>query len=91
MTEQGLQGALSALDRALRPLGSSWMVIGGIAVIARGVSRHTADVEHLLERHLDAIDLGRVRRVVGQFAAALEEPDRVREFEGIVRRVADRA
>jgi hypothetical protein len=67
------------------------MVIGGIAVIARGVPRHTADVDATIwAEDLDAIDLTRVRRVVGQFADALDEPDRLREFEAIVRRVADR-
>jgi len=45
MTEEGLESALSAVGRALDDLASPWMLIGGMAVIARGVPRHTADVD----------------------------------------------
>jgi len=188
MTEEGLRESLSALDRALGSIGAPWMVIGGIAVIARGVTRHTADVDatiwaegldldrlmetlaregmepriddarefarqrqvlllrhapsgteleislawlpferealasaermslrgervpvarvedlvvykavawrdrdradisRLLESHGDSIDLERVRRIVREFAEALEEPDRIPEFEALAER-----
>ena len=51
--------------------------------------RDRADVERLLAAHGDSIDLERVRDLVRQFAAALDEPERVDEFERLVRRVCD--
>jgi hypothetical protein len=39
-----LEDALAALVRALRRSKASWMVIGGIAVVARGVRRFTTDI-----------------------------------------------
>jgi predicted nucleotidyltransferase len=49
--------------------------------------RDRADVERLLAAHRGAIDLDRVRGLVRQFAEALDEPERVTEFERLVRRV----
>ena len=49
--------------------------------------RDRADVERLLVAHRGSIDLDRVRDLVRQFAEALEEPQRVEEFESLVRRV----
>jgi predicted nucleotidyltransferase len=49
--------------------------------------RDRADVERLLAAHRGAIDLDRVRGLVRQFAEALDEPERVAEFERLVRRV----
>ena len=43
------------------------------------------DIERLLVLH-PTIDLARVRRVVGEFAAALDEPDRVDRLDDIIRR-----
>jgi hypothetical protein len=43
--ERKLQLALSDLVAALEPTGVHWMIIGGIAVIARGVQRFTADID----------------------------------------------
>ena len=40
-----LQGALRDLASALTATGARWMVIGGIAVIARGARRFTADID----------------------------------------------
>lgn len=40
-----LERALAALTRALNLTGAPWMVIGGIAVIARGVRRMTTDID----------------------------------------------
>ncbi len=45
MTETGLKRALAALSRALTAVGAPFMIIGGIAVVARGVPRHTDDVD----------------------------------------------
>jgi len=49
--------------------------------------RDRADVERLLVAHRGVIDLDRVRDLVRQFADALEEPERVEEFERLVRHV----
>lgn len=43
--ERDLQQALSALTSALNATGVPWMIIGGIAVIARGVRRMTTDID----------------------------------------------
>ncbi|HEX3597630.1 MAG TPA: nucleotidyl transferase AbiEii/AbiGii toxin family protein [Polyangiaceae bacterium] len=40
-----LEDALEALARALTESGAPWMVIGGIAIIARGVRRFTTDID----------------------------------------------
>lgn len=45
MARSDLKSALSALQRALRGTGVPHMIIGGIAVIARGVPRHTQDID----------------------------------------------
>lgn len=45
------------------------------------------DIERLLELHGSTIDLTRVRRIVAEFAEALECPERVGELERIIRRV----
>jgi predicted nucleotidyltransferase len=45
------------------------------------------DIERLLVLHSGAIDLARVRRIVAEFATALDEPDRVTQVEAIIRRV----
>ena len=47
------------------------MIIGGIAVIARGVPRQTIDIE-------------RVREVVREFAVALDDPARVDELDAVI-------
>lgn len=43
--ERLLEDALDSLARALTESGAPWMVIGGIAVIARGVRRFTTDID----------------------------------------------
>ena len=40
-----LEAALSALKLSLNQTGAPWMVIGGIAVIMRGVRRTTTDID----------------------------------------------
>jgi hypothetical protein len=40
-----LQDALRDLASALTATAAQWMIIGGIAVIARGVRRFTADID----------------------------------------------
>lgn len=43
--ERLLEDALDALARALDDSGAPWMIIGGIAIVARGVRRFTTDVD----------------------------------------------
>jgi predicted nucleotidyltransferase len=45
------------------------------------------DIERLLVLYGSSIDLARIRRVVGEFAAALDEPGRLQALADIVRRV----
>jgi hypothetical protein len=45
------------------------------------------DIERLLSLYSRTIDLTRIRRVVGEFASALDEPDRIERLEEIIRRV----
>jgi hypothetical protein len=44
------------------------------------------DIERLLTLHGRTMDLERIRRIVGEFAEALEEPERVDELERVIRR-----
>ncbi len=48
--------------------------------------RDRADIERLLVRHGTGIDLTRVRGVIGEFASALDDPDRLDEFDALVQR-----
>jgi hypothetical protein len=47
------------------------------------------DVERLLTLHGDRMDLVRVRRVVTELAAALEEPERTSELERVIQRALE--
>jgi hypothetical protein len=51
--------------------------------------RDRADVERLLATHRGSIDLDRVRDLVRRFAEALDEPERIAEFDRLVHRVGD--
>lgn len=53
--ERRLEAALEALAGALHETGAPWMVIGGVAVIARGVRRMTTDLDVVVRG--DAISL----------------------------------
>ncbi len=48
--------------------------------------RDRADVERLLRLHGPGIDLPRVRRLVAEFAEALDEPERVAELDRLIAR-----
>jgi hypothetical protein len=48
--------------------------------------RDRSDIERLLALHSGAVDVGRVRRVLAEFAEALEEPDRLAAFDELVAR-----
>jgi len=43
------------------------------------------DIERLLVLHRSNVDLARVRRVVGEFAAALDDTQRMDDLEKIIR------
>jgi hypothetical protein len=45
------------------------------------------DIERLLVLHGHRVDLGRIRRLVAEFASALDEPERLDALEQIIRRV----
>lgn len=45
------------------------------------------DIERLLGLYGGHVDLPRIRRIVAEFAEAMEEPERVTDFERLVRRV----
>ena len=57
-SERLLEEALQALAAALTATGASWMIIGGIAVIARGVRRFTTDIDAAVRG--DAITIARL-------------------------------
>ena len=48
--------------------------------------RDKSDVERLIQLHHDKIDFVRVERIVGEFAAALETPERLDEFIALKRK-----
>ena len=50
--------------------------------------RDRSDIERLLLAHPGEVDLGRVRSLVTEFAALLDSPERVAEFEALLVRVA---
>lgn len=71
--------ALKALRRALAPLHAPWMIIGGIAVQARGVARATRDIDATIRAdHIALEDL------VERLRRARIQP-RVPDFEVLAR------
>lgn len=63
---RSLAAALRALSRALARVGKPYMLIGGVAVIARGVRRITQDVDAALwAEDVDVDDLLRVLKEHG--------------------------
>lgn len=67
--ERRIEDALAALATALTSTGAPWMVIGGLAVIARGVRRMTTDIDAAVRG--DAV---RVDRLLDAFARFRIEP-----------------
>jgi hypothetical protein len=49
--------------------------------------RDLSDIERLLVLYLDAIDLERVRVLIGEIGSALDDPTRLASFDAIVARV----
>lgn len=64
--ERRLDDALKALGAALRAARVEWMIIGGIAVIARGVRRMTTDIDAVVLG--DAVDIRALLRVMARHA-----------------------
>jgi hypothetical protein len=71
--------ALKALRRALAPLQTPWMIIGGIAVQARGVARTTRDIDATIRA--DRLPL---EELVSRLKRAGIRP-RVADFEDLAR------
>jgi hypothetical protein len=72
--DRRLQQALRELASVLSATGAPWMVIGGIAVIARGVRRFTTDIDAVVRG--DEIEIGKLiaalrkRRIVPRIPEA---------------------
>jgi len=50
--------------------------------------RDRSDIERLLLAHKGEVNVDRVRSIVAQFAKALDEPERLAEFDALVGRLA---
>jgi len=59
-----LSDAIGALSEALKQSGAPAMLIGGIAVITRGIPRHTDDVDGTIAG--DAVVLEDLVRILGE-------------------------
>lgn len=64
--ERRLEAALAALRKALDETEAPWMVIGGIALIARGVRRLTTDIDAVVRG--DLVDISRLLTVLARNA-----------------------
>lgn len=73
--DRALLDALSALAAALHELRAPAMIIGGIAVIARGVARPTVDVDATV--WAEAVPLERLVEVLARHSIAGRAPDTV--------------
>lgn len=71
--ERLLEDALDALVRALTQSGAPWMIIGGIALIARGVHRFTTDIDAAVRG--DAIRPEELLAVLGHHGIAPRIPE----------------
>lgn len=71
--DQRLQTALAELAAVLNATGAPWMVIGGIAVIARGVRRFTADIDAAIRG--DQVELGALITALAKRRIAPRIPD----------------
>lgn len=78
--DRALLDALAAIDRTLRRLAVPAMIIGGIAVIARGVPRQTVDIDATVLA--DAVTL---ERLIGELARDRIVP-RIADAEEFARR-----
>ncbi len=58
---------------------------GGPGFAGEPRDRDRGDIERLLRAYRGQVDLGRIRGLVAEVAAALEEPERPAEFDRLVR------
>ena len=70
-----LPGALAALASALQELGCPAMLIGGLAVIARGIPRQTIDIDAVVQG--EGLDVETLLRVLGRSGFAPRIPDAI--------------
>jgi hypothetical protein len=70
-----LPGALAALATALRVLGCPAMLIGGLAVIARGIPRQTIDIDAVVQG--EGLDVETLLQVLEKSGFAPRIPDAV--------------
>jgi len=81
-----------ALDRAdILPLGHVKAPVSSAEdlIIYKAIAwrdRDRTDIQRLFRAHHSSLDVERIKRVVGEFAAALDEPERVGELEKLIRR-----
>ena len=75
-SERLLERALDALTKALTESGAPWMVIGGIAIIARGVRRFTTDIDAAVRGDAihpeDLLEVLSKRRIAPRIPKALQ-------------------
>ena len=73
--EQRFLSALRALRNSLQEFGAPWLVIGGVAVIAAGVPRLTADIDATIwapgTDPEALLDLLRIHRIVPRISDAI--------------------
>ena len=70
-----LSDAIVALTEALDETGAPAMLIGGIAVIARGIPRHTDDVDGTISA--EALDLEEIVRILKNHGIEPRVPDAI--------------
>lgn len=71
--ERLLEDALEDLGRALNSLRVPWMLIGGLAVIARGVRRFTTDIDAVVQG--DSVDIDTLVRILQRHKIVPRIPD----------------
>ena len=71
--ERRIEEALEATTRALSELRAPWMLIGGLAVIARGVRRATTDIDVVVRG--DAVDVRHALSVLATHDLLPRQPD----------------
>lgn len=71
--ERRLEDALEALGRALSSQRLQWMLIGGLAVIARGVRRFTTDIDAVVLG--DSVDIDALLRILDRHRIVPRIPD----------------
>lgn len=71
--EHRLEEALEATARALGELEAPWMLIGGLAMIARGVRRATTDIDVVVRG--DAVEVRQVLSILAAHGLTPRHPD----------------